>query len=178
MGATNYAGIAAAADMRIVVAACGLEVNAHDKAVCPFHADTRPSLHIYRDGYKCFVCGAHGDAIDLVQGVKGCSKREAAGIVQRLNGGAADDIGAIQARRTAAKQLEADTERRAELDGEIDSLHSAIAASVPYSPQWCAAYAKLDRLLWEYDAVDGRIVRERLRIWEEKHNGRRGNSRP
>lgn len=164
--------------MRIVAAACGLEVNAHDKAVCPFHADTRPSLHIYRDGYKCFVCGAHGDAIDLVQGVKGCSKREAAEIVQRLNGGAADDIGAIQARRTAAKQLEADMERLAELEGEIDSLHSAIDERIPYSPQWCAAYAELNRLLWEYDTVDGRIVHERLRIWEEKHNGRRGGSRP
>lgn len=176
MGAINYAGIAAAADMRVVAAACGLDVNAHDKAVCPFHADTRPSLHIYRNGYKCFVCGANGDAIDLVQSVKGCSKREAAEIVQRLNGGAADDIGAIQARRTAAKQLEADIERRAELEGAIDSLHSAINERIPYSPQWCAAYAELNRLLWEYNAVDGRIVRERLRIWETKH-GRRGSSR-
>lgn len=177
MGATNYAGIAAAADMRVIAAACGLEVNAHDKAVCPFHADTRPSLHIYRDGYKCFVCGAHGDAIDLVQGVKGCSKREAAELVQRLNGGAADDIGAIQARRTAAKQLEADMERLAELEGAIDRIHSAVDERIPYSPQWCAEYAELNRLLWEYNAVDGRIVHERLRIWEEKH-GRCGNSRP
>lgn len=36
--------------------------------LCPFHADTRPSLLINKDNtYKCFVCGAgRGDVIDFV----------------------------------------------------------------------------------------------------------------
>ena len=31
-------------------------------AICPFHADTKPSLrvNIERGAYRCFVCGAHG----------------------------------------------------------------------------------------------------------------------
>jgi DNA primase len=31
-------------------------------AVCPFHADRRPSLraHMERGGFRCMTCGAHG----------------------------------------------------------------------------------------------------------------------
>ena len=38
-------------------------------AVCPFHADSRPSLTISRTKqiYKCFACGAGGDVIKFVQ---------------------------------------------------------------------------------------------------------------
>jgi len=37
------------------------------KFLCPFHADTDPSLHIYNDGrFKCFGCEAEGDIFDFV----------------------------------------------------------------------------------------------------------------
>lgn len=40
----------------------------HHKTLCPFHADSRPSLTFYlrTNRYRCFVCGAHGGTIDLV----------------------------------------------------------------------------------------------------------------
>jgi len=44
-------------------------------ALCPFHQDARPSLNLYPASgasyahYHCFVCGAHGSAIDLVKKV-------------------------------------------------------------------------------------------------------------
>ena len=40
----------------------------HHKTLCPFHADSRPSLtfHLGTNRYRCFVCGAHGGSIDLV----------------------------------------------------------------------------------------------------------------
>jgi len=44
----------------------GLDVSRHKKALCPFHSDTHPSLSFKRHRYKCFVCGAGGDVIDLV----------------------------------------------------------------------------------------------------------------
>ena len=34
-------------------------------ALCPFHNDRHPSLYISDDHYHCFVCGEHGDVIDL-----------------------------------------------------------------------------------------------------------------
>ena len=33
------------------------------KGCCPFHNEKTPSFYVYEDGYHCFGCGAHGDAI-------------------------------------------------------------------------------------------------------------------
>lgn len=46
----------------------GLDVT-HHKALCPFHNDHHPSLSFNprRNTYRCFVCDAHGDTIDLVR---------------------------------------------------------------------------------------------------------------
>ena len=48
----------------------GLKIT-HFKTLCPFHNDNHPSLsiHVRRNSYKCFVCGAHGGVIDLVMQV-------------------------------------------------------------------------------------------------------------
>lgn len=37
--------------------------------VCPFHADTHPSMRVdgQRQRYKCFVCGAGGDVFQFLQ---------------------------------------------------------------------------------------------------------------
>ena len=50
----------------------GLKVKKH-KALCPFHADSHPSLsfHVGRNTYKCFVCDAHGGPIDLAMKITG-----------------------------------------------------------------------------------------------------------
>ena len=43
-----------------------IEVNRAHKALCLFHQDTRPSMHIFPDNhYHCFVCGARGDSISI-----------------------------------------------------------------------------------------------------------------
>ena len=46
----------------------GLDVR-HHKALCPFHNDRHPSLsfNVRKNTYRCFVCDAHGDTIDLVR---------------------------------------------------------------------------------------------------------------
>jgi hypothetical protein len=42
------------------------------KIRCVFHADDdTPSLHIYRDHYHCFSCGAHGGHLDWLREVDG-----------------------------------------------------------------------------------------------------------
>lgn len=42
------------------------------EAICPFHSDTKPSLKVNdtKGMYKCFACGAGGDAITFVMGYK------------------------------------------------------------------------------------------------------------
>ena len=45
----------------------GLRVKRH-KSLCPFHADSHPSLSYStsKNMYRCFVCEAEGGTIDLV----------------------------------------------------------------------------------------------------------------
>jgi DNA primase len=46
--------------------------GANLEGLCPFHSDTKPSLKVNdaKGMYKCFVCGAGGDAISFVKDLK------------------------------------------------------------------------------------------------------------
>jgi DNA primase len=41
------------------------------KGCCPFHGEKTPSFYIYEDGYHCFGCGAHGDAVSFAMQTQG-----------------------------------------------------------------------------------------------------------
>jgi len=56
----------------------GTQVNGHNKALCPFHNDKRPSLSFKGERFKCFSCGASGSVIDFVTLLYGLSNVEAA----------------------------------------------------------------------------------------------------
>ena len=65
-------------DCRTVARRLGLDLNRQDKVRCFLHAgDKNPSLQVYADGWKCFACGEHGDAVDLVSKYLGISNIEA-----------------------------------------------------------------------------------------------------
>jgi DNA primase len=59
------------------------------KGCCPFHNENTPSFYVYDDGYHCFGCGAHGDAIGFVMQTQGASFMEA---VQSLSAEAGLDV--------------------------------------------------------------------------------------
>ena len=46
-----------------------------NKTLCPFHSDTKPSMHIYNDSntYYCFTCGHGGDTINYIMGTNKCN---------------------------------------------------------------------------------------------------------
>ena len=56
------------------------------KVLCPAYSDTRPSCHVYPDGWKCFSCGAHGDVLDWLELVHNLSFTEATEALQRRAG--------------------------------------------------------------------------------------------
>lgn len=65
-------------DCRIVARRLGLELNRQDKVRCFLHAgDKNPSLKVYANGWKCFGCDEHGDAVDLISKYLGISNIEA-----------------------------------------------------------------------------------------------------
>src|SRR4051812_23667975 len=39
--------------------------------LCPFHLEKTPSFYVYDDGFHCFGCGAHGDAISFTMHSEG-----------------------------------------------------------------------------------------------------------
>ncbi len=47
--------------------------------LCPFHQEKSPSLHVHPDGkyFKCFGCGAGGDALSFYSRIEGVSNAEA-----------------------------------------------------------------------------------------------------
>jgi hypothetical protein len=47
------------------------------KIICPFHDDHTPSLTIFPDHFHCFVCGAHGDAVDWLMMIEGMTRAQA-----------------------------------------------------------------------------------------------------
>jgi DNA primase len=76
---TLYDEIKSRIDFRALAAESLQTVNdgGQLKALCPFHDERTPSFTIYADGYKCFGCGAHGDAVDWMEKYKRLSHIEA-----------------------------------------------------------------------------------------------------
>ena len=69
---TDYAEqIKSTLPMRSVCSHYGIDVNIRNKALCPFHQDQKPSLHVYpgQKGWFCYVCGRGGSVIDFVMGL-------------------------------------------------------------------------------------------------------------
>lgn len=82
---------------------------------CPFHADTRPSFHIYPDEhYHCFGCGAHGSVVDFVARAEGVEWKEA---LRMLAGG---ELGAPSPIATAPPP-----EEREPTGEELAAVHAA-----------------------------------------------------
>lgn len=173
----DYKAISEAADMLTVAASCGIMVDGHSKALCPFHDDHKPSMQIYPDGYHCWVCGAHGDAIDFVERLRGCSKAEAAEEVARICGGEAyimDDIAEKRNADRVKQEREYDRafEAWVEADAQLTRINQLLHELTPYSAAW--VYAQKERDIWymRYAVADFTLLRMRCERYDNKHNRR------
>ncbi|MCL2797691.1 MAG: CHC2 zinc finger domain-containing protein [Firmicutes bacterium] len=65
-----------------------IKLDRTDKALCPFHSEKTPSFSVNRKGnyFKCFGCGASGDAIDFVAKRRGITVLEAARVLAEMYG--------------------------------------------------------------------------------------------
>ena len=78
---------------------------------CPFHNERSPSFYVYDDGYHCFGCGAHGDAISFVMNTQGATFMDA---VQALAGEAGLEVPKLSPAAAAVEQ------QRLDLTGVLD----------------------------------------------------------
>ncbi|MCY0093252.1 CHC2 zinc finger domain-containing protein [Hoeflea ulvae] len=111
-GLSDIAQLVEQADIALVAERLGLNLDSRvrqpRRAICPFHDDKDPSLNLYRSGagrterdhYHCFVCGAHGDAVSLIQNYEKVPFWEA---VQRL--AAIEGVELSSRRRPAVDRL-------------------------------------------------------------------------
>lgn len=75
------------------------------KGCCPFHGEKSPSFYVYDDGFHCFGCGAHGDAISFVMQTEGSAFPEA---VARLAAEAGLEVPKATPEAAAAEQRRTD----------------------------------------------------------------------
>lgn len=80
---------------------------------CPFHAEKSPSFTVYEDGFHCFGCGAHGDAIGFVMQTEGLGFTDA---VERL----AAEAGLEVPRPSRAERAQ---------EAAAEGLHAVLAAA-------------------------------------------------
>lgn len=73
-----FGAIRSRVTMAQVVEHYGGKVGRDHKALCPFHKDRHPSLHVYDHSFYCFVCGAGGDVVRYVALLLGVKDWEAA----------------------------------------------------------------------------------------------------
>ncbi len=103
------------------------------KGCCPFHAEKTASFYVYDDGYHCFGCGAHGDAISFVMDTGGGGFMEA---VELLAGEAGLDV-------PKPTPQAAETERQRLGLHDILEQVCALYQQNLFSPQGAAALAYL-----------------------------------
>ena len=85
------------------------------KGCCPFHTEKTPSFYVYEDGFHCFGCGAHGDAISFTMQTGGGSFMDA---VESLAGEAG-----LEVPKKSARDAEAEQERL-DLFGVMDAAQA------------------------------------------------------
>lgn len=168
------------ADISDVATALGIQVDRRmaepRKAICPFHDDKDPSLSLYRGGrgdrshYHCYVCGAHGDAIRLVQAYENLDFIEAVVRLAQIMGedldlsngsapdqrlGSAELVGAIRQASPRARRF---TEYATARGFDPKWLHDADVAVLSMAP--LVERARRDRVLEETLVAAG-VVRRR-----------------
>ena len=139
----------------------GIKYDRHGMCSCPFHGtDRHPSMKLYRDGYKCFACGAAGDIFKFVQSMDECSFKEAflklGGTYEREPNRAAEAIRRANLAARIAEQeraIEAEIKFKYTLVRTITLCQCIKGAYEPLSDEWCLATDHLEHLLYSFERL-------------------------
>jgi len=151
-----------------VMSMYGIQTNHSGMCSCPFHKDKKPSMKIYKDGFKCFSCNRSGDIFRFVQDMENCSFKDA---FIRLGGTYKDssDVQHILIRKNFEnKKAEKDKAEQVEMDfkkqvlSALKFLEQTIEKEEPFSDLWCYAQNSKAFLqgVWEEKYIQGKEVNE------------------
>lgn len=154
--------------MHDVLRMYGLQSNRAGMCSCPWHKDKKPSMKIFKDGFKCFSCNADGDIFKFVQLMENCSFKDA---YIKLGGTykSRTDVQHILIRRKFAERkqdkekiVESDEQFKKILLSTINMLKVIDIYSKPFSDIWTWANNKLCFLqgAWEEKFLYEREVNE------------------
>ena len=151
--------IKSAVKLRDVMEFYGVKFNRRGFAVCPFHSEKTASITIKNEHYKCFGCGAYGDAISFVMNYCNLSFAPA---LRRLDSDFAlgiigDPINPEGKRR----KTEADYFRKKEAEWEQKKLNDYMALTDECREMW----KRLD----EHEDAELRKEAERLNEFLDEH---------
>lgn len=138
----------------------------HNRIPCPFHNGKDYNLSFMPHGYKCFVCGATGDAIAFVKDLLGLSTRADAmrrinqdlGLRLPLDGNVDDGFNetAINRRKEAQERerirKEWWTQYHALTDEWIECEKTRKSAEI-YSANWTKAVKRMEYLSYILDGL-------------------------
>lgn len=149
--------------MRQIIENYGITVSRYNRAVCPFHDAKTPSecMQVFRDGFKCYSCGVHGDQIDFVAMYEHIPPEQAAQRVAAIGG--MNGTNGREALRKAAER----TRRRVLVErkrNELDELYQIMCENrhamlklldicEPMSDEWCAGMRVLERIEADIDEM-------------------------
>lgn len=151
-----------------VLAKYGIKTSRNGMCSCPFHKDKKPSMKVYKDGYKCFSCNRAGDIFAFVQEYENCSFKDAF----LLLGGTYDNGSGkkhilnkkkFERRHQKQDRIERSEDTfRAELLRILRDLEIVITYSAPLSDIWVWAQNQIPFLecAWDEKYIEGREVNE------------------
>lgn len=115
----------------------GIQTNRNGFIICPFHKDNHPSMKIYKDGFKCYSCGAHGDFIDFLAKLENVSLKEALDILE-VGKMSSTEASEYAKRREEEIKFQTWCEKRRRLAVlRLDYLKQKKEELKPFCDEWC-----------------------------------------
>ena len=144
-----------------------LRVRNH-RCPCPFHNGKDYNFSFTRSGYKCFVCGASGDVISFVKGMRDIPTRVDAmkriNADLRLNLPIDANINAELSADLARKRAERERQEKAEQEWQdkrnalLDEwirLDQIKRTADPFSDEYADAVKRIDKISYQLDCQEG-----------------------
>lgn len=155
--------------MSEVLSRYGVAVNRSGMCSCPFHKDRKPSMKVYKDGFKCFSCNRGGDIFKFVQEYENCSFKDAfislGGTYEQHENNAHKRLIKAKFDRQKAEREKAslkEKEFRTKLENAIFKCIDFIKWSPVFCDEWCICQNALPWLeeVWDTKYLQGKEVNE------------------